>query len=151
MLMIQRSQAITGANALIAYCKRESLVSGYMAGDGAVFCSQNGSHAYTDKEEVTAEMTNHMGERIDRQFSQMLDLPAEIALDLPRVNLIGNIEVRIDNHKGIRQYEEERIIVNCREGVLVVEGKELTLKSISQDELCIAGAIEGVRFADKIR
>lgn len=96
-------------------------------------------------------MTNHMGERIDRQFSQMLDLPAEVVLDLPKINLIGNIEVRIDNHKGIRQYEEGQVIINCRDGVLVVEGKELMLKNISRDELCIAGTICGVRFADEIR
>ena len=48
-------------------------------------------------------MKNNMGERIDRQFSQMLDLPVEISLDMPKISLIGNIELRIDNHKGIRQ------------------------------------------------
>lgn len=115
------------------------------------FCSQIHLGAYTDKEEVTAEMKNNMGERIDRQFSQMLDLPVEVSLDMPRMSLIGNIELRIDNHKGIRQYEEGQIIVNCRQGAIVVEGKNLMLKSISRDDLCIGGEINGVRFADKIR
>ena len=96
-------------------------------------------------------MKNNMGERIDRQVSQMLDLPAELALDMPKINLIGNVEVRIDNHKGIRQYEEEQIVINCRVGGIIVEGKNLMLKSISQDDLCINGEIKGVRFADKIR
>ena len=96
-------------------------------------------------------MKNNMGERIDRQFSQMLDLPVEVSLDMPRVSLIGNVELRIDNHKGIRQYEEGQIIVNCHQGTIVVEGKNLMLKSISRDDLCIGGEINGVRFADKIR
>ena len=96
-------------------------------------------------------MKNNMGERIDRQFSQMLDLPVEIPLDMPKISLIGNIELRIDNHKGIRQYEEGQIIVNCRQGVIVIEGKELMLKSISREDLCIGGEINSVRFADKIR
>ena len=96
-------------------------------------------------------MKKNVGEQIDRQFSRMLDLPAEVALDMPKINLIGNMELYIDNHKGIRQYEEEQIAVSCREGYIIVWGKDLMLKSISQDDLCIGGQIAGVRFADQIR
>lgn len=96
-------------------------------------------------------MNKTIGERLDGQVNRLLRLPDELALNLPKINLSGNLRLNIDNHKGIRRYSNEQIIIRYQEGMIVVEGMDLLLDSISREELSISGRIRSVRFTDTIR
>lgn len=96
-------------------------------------------------------MNKTIGQRLDGQVNRLLRLPDELALNLPKINLSGNLRLNIDNHKGIRRYSNEQIIIRYQEGMIVVEGMDLLLDSISREELSISGRIRSVRFTDTIR
>lgn len=90
-----------------------------------------------------------MKKRIDdikSNVSEMLELPKDIMLDLPKITLIGNLQLYIENHKGIIEYGNLRIRVNTNAGILRVLGKNMVIKTIVTEEIIIVGEIESVEF-----
>lgn len=91
-----------------------------------------------------------MGENdgIKRNLAEILELPKDIILDLPKIIMIGNLQIYIENHKGILEYTGEKIRVNTKNGVLRIMGKNLMLKNIVTEEIIIVGEINQVEFID---
>lgn len=61
---------------------------------------------------------------------------------LPLAELAGDKRVLIENHQGVTEYGEERICVKVAFGILSVSGRELTLNSMSKQQLIICGSID---------
>lgn len=78
--------------------------------------------------------------------SEILELPKDITLDLPKITLIGNIQLYIENHKGIIEYGSFRIRINTNNGIIRVIGKNMLIKTIVTEEIIIYGDIEAVEF-----
>ncbi|MCD8004615.1 MAG: YabP/YqfC family sporulation protein [Oscillospiraceae bacterium] len=74
-----------------------------------------------------------------------LDLPAETA-GLPRIELLGDRELRVEYHKGILAYGPEEIHISGGKLLLRVRGSGLELKGMNPTELCIAGHIRAVEL-----
>lgn len=80
-------------------------------------------------------------------FANVLEIPTDIALNLPRITMIGNLQMVIENHKGIMEYTNNRIRVLVSRGYLEIEGSNLVLRNIQIDEMVINGEIEQVKVA----
>ena len=46
---------------------------------------------------------------LKQKFLTAMDLPIELLNDVPRITLIGNNNLLIENHKGIIEYDENII------------------------------------------
>lgn len=79
-------------------------------------------------------------------ISEALELPKDIVMDLPKVVLIGNIQLNISNHKGIIEYTQNIIRINSSIGVFKIEGENLELKTILLEEIIIIGNIEKIEI-----
>lgn len=84
--------------------------------------------------------------RFKRQFSDYLELPGDIMLDLPKIVLVGNLQVFIENHRGIQEYTPQLVRVVVNEKVVEVTGENLTLRNILPDEICVEGRIDTLTF-----
>ena len=85
--------------------------------------------------------------RFGRKLAEFLEIPQDIVLDLPRLTLVGNIEVTLENHRGIIEYSSERLRVALPQGELVISGAELVLVSLAQEEVVIRGRIKSLELA----
>lgn len=85
-------------------------------------------------------------EKFKYNISDILELPKDIMMDLPKITLIGSIQVLISNHKGIIEYTKEVIRVNSNSGVIKVIGKDMYIKIILVEEIIIVGNIEKIEF-----
>lgn len=74
-------------------------------------------------------------------FAEVFEMPEELAMDLPRITLIGNIKLSVENHKGIMEYSEHEIRLRVNDGFLAAKGNNLALKNISPDEVLLQGEI----------
>ena len=79
-------------------------------------------------------------ERTARAF----DLPADGVAGLPHIDLVGDRELRIENHRGILSYGDREIHVGGGSMVVRVRGEELRLRVMNVEELLITGKIMGV-------
>lgn len=89
---------------------------------------------------------NDFRRKARRAVADIFEIPGEVALDLPRIVLVGNVQVFIENHRGIVEYTNEVVRVVVPSGEVAVRGKDLTLRNIERDEICVEGAIEGLSF-----
>lgn len=75
-----------------------------------------------------------------------LELPKDILLGLPILTFQGNMELTIENHKGLLQYEGELIKIRTKSFVVSIMGKNLVILEYREDILTIKGQIEGMQF-----
>ena len=76
--------------------------------------------------------------------AQALDLPADVLAGLPKVELTGDREVRMENHRGILSYGTEEIHVSGGQFVVQIRGEGLELRSMTGLELLITGRITSI-------
>lgn len=74
------------------------------------------------------------------------DLPGEIALGVPRLELIGNREFYMDRHKGVLSYSTELVEIGGGSVSVRLSGRDLQLLAMTDDELRITGRIEKVEL-----
>ena len=86
-------------------------------------------------------------EGILEKTAQALDLPVDALAGLARVELVGDREVRMENHHGILAYGSEEIHVSGGQFVIQVRGEGLELRSMTGLELLITGHILAIQIA----
>lgn len=75
-----------------------------------------------------------------------LDLPADALAGLPRIELIGDRELRMENHRGILAYGDDEIRISGGRLVIRVVGEGLKLKAMNGSELLITGRLRAVEL-----
>ena len=76
--------------------------------------------------------------RIDR----LLEMPQEVYTDTPKITITGFNEMIIENFKGILEYEDYYIRINTSLGIINVNGYELRLENMTNDDIKVTGKIE---------
>ena len=79
--------------------------------------------------------------------AELLDLPADALAGLPRLELTGDGELRMENHKGILAYGPEEIHVSGGIYLVKISGKGLELRAMTGVELLITGKIDQILLA----
>ena len=79
--------------------------------------------------------------------AQFFDLPADVVAGVPRLELVGDKELRMENHKGILAYGSEEIHISGGVFVVKVVGRNLDLRAMTGLELLITGKIEQILLA----
>ena len=62
--------------------------------------------------------------------AEVFDLPGDVVAGLPRIELTGSRELRMENHKGILSYGGEEIHISGGKLVVKVRGSGLELRSM---------------------
>ncbi|AEG59422.1 sporulation protein YqfC [Desulforamulus ruminis] len=86
--------------------------------------------------------------RLKKQVSDFLEIPSDIMLDLPKIVLVGNMQVFIENHRGIVEYTSDKVRVKVGEGEVGISGATLMLRNIKTDEICVEGRIKALAFLE---
>lgn len=85
---------------------------------------------------------------LQRKVGDFLDLPKDVFLDLPKITLLGNMQLVIENHYGIIEYSPGIIRISTNRGEIVITGNELLIETILAEEISIVGKIQGIGFPD---
>jgi sporulation protein YqfC len=84
--------------------------------------------------------------KLNEWTSQVIDLPPDVTLDLPRLTMIGNRRIMIENHRGLIHFSGEQLKLAINNGVLELLGNELIIRTISIDEISIEGRIDELKY-----
>lgn len=76
--------------------------------------------------------------------ADLLDLPADELAGLPRLELVGDRELRIERHRGILAYGTEEIHVSGGAFIIRIQGEHLELRAMTGWELLVTGTIRSV-------
>lgn len=73
-------------------------------------------------------------------------MPTEIVSNVPKITLIGFNEMLIENYKGILEYEDIYIRINTFIGIININGFNLNLEQISEDDISVKGKIDSINL-----
>lgn len=79
--------------------------------------------------------------------AETFDLPADALAGLPKLELVGDGELRVENHKGILAYGREEIHISGGVFLIKIAGQELELRAMTGVELLITGKISQITLA----
>ena len=79
--------------------------------------------------------------------AKLFDLPADALAGLPKLELVGDCELRVENHKGILAYGREEIHISGGIYLIKIAGRELELRAMTGVELLITGTITQISLA----
>lgn len=89
---------------------------------------------------------DNLQDKLKTRMAEMLELPEDIILNFPRIRIVGNSEVLVENHDGVQAYSPRCIRIRTPRGDLAITGSHLTIKYIMSDEVLIKGSVEKVEF-----
>ncbi|WP_018756737.1 sporulation protein YqfC [Paenibacillus terrigena] len=84
--------------------------------------------------------------KIRKMTAELLDLPQDVLFDLPRVTMIGNAQVHIENHRGVLHFSNERLNLSISIGELELTGSDLVIRAIWPDEVIVEGKISKIQY-----
>ena len=79
--------------------------------------------------------------------AEVFDLPADAVAGVPRLELVGDRELRVENHKGILAYGRVEIHISGGVYIIKVVGQELELRAMTGLELLITGKVLQISLA----
>ncbi len=87
-------------------------------------------------------MRSTRNSKISNRINQALEMPREISENNPKITIIGFDEMLIENYKGILEYEEFYIKIKTNIGNININGFNLSLEQVTEDDISIKGKIE---------
>ncbi|UOE95670.1 MULTISPECIES: sporulation protein YqfC [Bacillaceae] len=90
-------------------------------------------------------------QRMRKWITNQMDLPADVLMDLPRITMIGQLHIYIENHRGVLQFsnEELRLLLSQGQGQLIIKGEQFVIKTILPEELLLEGKIDQVLYINE--
>lgn len=78
----------------------------------------------------------------NKKIERILEIPEEVYSDIPKITFIGFDEMIIENFKSILEYEEYYIRISTYIGIININGYNLNLRNMTNDDIKITGKIE---------
>lgn len=71
-----------------------------------------------------------------------LELPAEAVAGAVKMTVTAGKRVLIENHRGILEFDTERIIIRTERGKLILSGTALAIRCMDGRDLLISGNLQ---------
>lgn len=80
------------------------------------------------------------------KFAELLELPREVVNSSTKITCIENTDILIEGYKQIMDYYDDYIKIKAHNMEIVVDGKNLDIKEITDFELVIQGEIYSLNY-----
>ncbi len=91
-------------------------------------------------------MAKKWGHTLRNWVTKRMELPQDVMMDLPRITMVGQIHIYIENHRGLLTFTDKEIRLLLKQGQLLVKGKAFVIKTILPEEILLEGKIDQVIF-----
>lgn len=89
---------------------------------------------------------NKWPQRFRSLLTNHMTLPSDITLNLPRITVIGDIHVYIENHEGLVVFTESELTVKSHHGFIQIKGSSFVLKMMIPKEILLEGKISNISY-----
>jgi sporulation protein YqfC len=103
-------------------------------------------HIVIEEEGGGNAVRTSLSRRLRLAVANLMEVPKDAILDLPRITIIGGLQLYVENHKGIVEFTDHRLRLSLSQGELIILGKHLIVKSIFSKEILIEGEIDGIQY-----
>lgn len=79
-----------------------------------------------------------------RKIGKILEIPREITANIPKITIVSFDQLMIENYKGIIEYEEYLIKISTEIGLVIIEGDQMNLNQINENDILVSGDISKI-------
>lgn len=79
---------------------------------------------------------------------EKIDLPKDVMMNLPKITILGDNEITIENHKGIESFEDECIRIKTNNGIIKIEGRNFEILYIASETIVLSGKFKSVDYGE---
>ncbi len=90
----------------------------------------------------------NFAQKIMSKSAAALELPVDIAANLPRIELLGSCQCSIEPHQGLLAYSQQEIVAATAIGPVYVRGENLTIKLMNKTCLILKGVISDIKLEE---
>lgn len=83
---------------------------------------------------------------LKNRISELSELPKDVVLGIPMLTMIGQMELIIENYRGIIEYTDILVRIHTKDGQIKVVGNGLKVDYYTNDEMKITGCIVSVEY-----
>ena len=76
----------------------------------------------------------------------IFDIPYDAAGNVPRITVLGEKEVYVENFKTLLEYKKDNIKLKCKSCVIALSGADFAIKAIKEGCILVCGKIEAIKF-----
>lgn len=87
-----------------------------------------------------------MKKKRKNRMDKMLEIPKEVYSNIPKLSVTGFEEMVIENYKGILEYEEFFVRISTHIGIININGYNLNLETMTNDDIKVTGKIESIEI-----
>ena len=80
------------------------------------------------------------------KINEILEIPKEIVSKQPKITVTGFNELLIENFKAILEYENFFVRISTHIGNININGFNLILSQMTEDDILVSGIIENLDF-----
>ena len=81
-----------------------------------------------------------------KRIDKILEIPQEVYTNTPKITITGFNEIILENYKGILEYEEFFASISTYIGVVNINGYNINLEKMTNDDIKITGKIESIEL-----
>lgn len=82
------------------------------------------------------------------RLTQFIEVPPEVMVNVPRIEVVGHLQFRVENHKGLETYRPNRVVLRIPDGHLIVSGNDLVIGWIDRNEVLVTGHVRSLVFRE---
>jgi sporulation protein YqfC len=94
-------------------------------------------------------MARNWGKKMKQLMTKTMDLPQDVMMDLPRITMIGQLHIYIENHRGLLAFSDSEVRLMLKNGQLLIKGTSFVIKTILPEEIMLEGKIDKVYFINE--
>lgn len=80
------------------------------------------------------------------RMADAANMPKDVVLGVPILTMIGQMEVSVENYRGILEYTDLLIRVQTKIGQIKIIGKSLQIDYYTNDEMKVTGHIDSIEY-----
>ena len=79
-------------------------------------------------------------------FSTMTDIPNYVLANISKITMISNEQILIEGYKAVDEYYTHYIKILGINIEIIIDGKELDIKEINEEDIMVEGKIYSINF-----
>ena len=83
---------------------------------------------------------------IAKKISEALEIPPETVLDIPKITIVGNERLHVENYTALLDYKRDNIRLKYKGGVIDIMGENFEIKVIGEENIVVCGKISSVKL-----
>lgn len=87
-----------------------------------------------------------MKKQFRERMSEVLEMPKEVIMDLPKLTMAGDKELYLENYKSILEYTDKLVRLNLGRREIKISGTDLAIRAIESADITVSGTISAVEF-----